>query len=67
MDDDKISMLEGIVKEATEAAQESERKYEEVGFSRNGDVVQLRQSTICHSQNKGNGQQHSHLGNCTYF
>ena len=30
LDDDKIEMLEHMVKEATEAANDSERKYEEV-------------------------------------
>lgn len=30
LDDDRIEMLEEMVKEATEAANESEKKYEEV-------------------------------------
>lgn len=32
LDDDKIEMLEQMLKEATEAANDSERKYEEVCF-----------------------------------
>ena len=32
LDDDKIEMLEQMLKDATESANESERKYEEVRF-----------------------------------